>query len=485
MQPNRRRDFVVGVLLFVALLFVNALAQYRETMVLWNDAHLVFHAHEFVEALDDLLLKVEEAENGHTYYMMTGEDKYLKAYAAAINSTKEEIESIKELAANSVEERKRIPRLQALVTSEANVLATSLVLRRMTGVGAAQMATVASREAATMHALQAEVERVQQFEQGLLGNELQAHNAGHRWALLTIVIATSLSFASIAMLLWLLRRHHAEQARTATILSERAEALQEADRQKDQFLATLAHELRNPLAPISNALQLWPLVEKDPSQLEELRGLMDRQVRQMTRLIDDLLEVSRISRGKIELRRQHVDLRTVISGAVESMQSFINAYGHQPTLTVPDDPIGIDGDVARLTQVLGNILHNAAKYAGHDGLISVIASRDGEDAVIKIRDNGPGIPQHMLSRIFEMFQQADQALDRSYGGLGIGLTLVKRLVEMHGGTVEAHSDGPGKGSEFVVRLPALRPDVAIASTPRDTQITSRVSGYRSSSHPGC
>lgn len=231
------------------------------------------------------------------------------------------------------------------------------------------------------------------------------------------------------------------------------ESLQEVSRRKDEFLATLAHELRNPLAPISNALQAWPMVENDRAQMEQLREIMERQVQQMTRLIDDLLDVSRITRGKIELRRQHVDLATLISSAVETVQPLIAASGHQLTVSVPTDPILLDGDVARLTQVFGNILHNAAKYVGRNGVIRVTATQQDDHAVVSIQDNGPGIPANMLSQIFELFQQVDQTLDRSHGGLGIGLTLVKRLVDLHGGHIEARSGGPGRGSEFIVTLP--------------------------------
>lgn len=210
MPTTRRRDFVIGVCLFVALLLVTAVAQYRETLVLWNDAHLAFHAHEFVEALDDLLLTVREAETGHTYYMMTGEDKYLKSYAMAIDSTKAKIESIKQLAANSVEERNRIPRVQTLLSSEMHELAASLALRNEKGVDAVQLAAFASRETSAMGAFQTEVQQVQQFEQGLLSDELQAHSADHRWAVLTVVIATALILASFAALLWVLRRRPSE-----------------------------------------------------------------------------------------------------------------------------------------------------------------------------------------------------------------------------------------------------------------------------------
>ncbi len=231
--------------------------------------------------------------------------------------------------------------------------------------------------------------------------------------------------------------------------------MREADRRKDAFLATLAHELRNPLAPISNGLQAWPSVEGDPARMEQLRAMMDRQVHQMIRLIDDLMDVSRITRGKIQLRKERVALATLIAGAVESVEPLMHARKHQLTVQLPSEPVWIDGDLVRLTQVFGNILNNAAKYTVQNGIITVTADRQGDWVVVKVRDNGPGIPDHMLSEIFEMFRQVDQTLERSHGGLGIGLTLVKRLVEMHGGTVEARSEGPQRGSELIVTLPAI------------------------------
>jgi PAS domain S-box-containing protein len=246
-----------------------------------------------------------------------------------------------------------------------------------------------------------------------------------------------------------------ERKRQEAELRQHAAALQEANRRKDEFLATLAHELRNPLAPLSNALQIWPKVESDPAQMEELRRMMERQMAQMTRLVDDLLDVSRITRGKIELRKQPVDLQTVVKGAIEAVEPLITANRHRVTLDLPEEPLLMLGDVARLTQVFANVLHNAAKYTGRQGNIHVTAGARDKTAFVAIRDDGPGIPPGMLTRIFDLFQQVDQTLERSYGGLGIGLTLVKRLVELHGGSVEARSEGPGKGSEFSITLPSL------------------------------
>ncbi len=246
---------------------------------------------------------------------------------------------------------------------------------------------------------------------------------------------------------------------TNTDITERLEmeqALREADHRKDEFLATLAHELRNPIAPISNALQVWPMVENDPAEVEKLRAIMERQIRQMSRLIDDLLDVSRITRGKIQLRRQPVDLNTIIEGALEAVAPLIESCGHQLEVVKTHAPTMVDGDVARLTQIVGNLLNNAAKYTPRSGKLRIAVERQGTEAIIRVVDNGAGIPANMLLSIFDMFQQVDQTLDRAHGGLGLGLTLVQRLVALHGGNVVAHSEGEGCGSEFVVRLPLLK-----------------------------
>ena len=230
-------------------------------------------------------------------------------------------------------------------------------------------------------------------------------------------------------------------------------ALRESDQRKDEFLAVLAHELRNPLAPVRNALQLLQLKGPPTPELQWARQVIDRQVHQMTHLVDDLLDVSRIRSGKIELRRERVELATVVHSAVETSRPLIEKWGHELTVSIPPEPIYLDADVTRLSQVLLNLLNNAGKYTEPGGRIALLAERDGDQVLIRVKDTGIGIPQQMLTRIFDMFTQIGQPLDRSQGGLGIGLTLVKRLTEIHGGSVEARSPGPGKGSEFILRLP--------------------------------
>jgi PAS domain S-box-containing protein len=231
------------------------------------------------------------------------------------------------------------------------------------------------------------------------------------------------------------------------------EALQEADRRKDEFLATLAHELRNPLAPIRNSLHLLRLSSDLSPALSQVRDIMERQVNHMVRLIDDLLDVSRISRGKIELRKEFVELATIVSTAVEANRPLVESAGHQLALSLPAQPIFLEADPVRLAQIIGNLINNAAKYTPAGGQIWFTAQVEGAEVVLSVRDDGLGISSEMLPRVFDMFAQLDHTISRSQGGLGIGLTLTKSFVEMHGGRIEARSEGTGCGSEFVVRLP--------------------------------
>ena len=260
-----------------------------------------------------------------------------------------------------------------------------------------------------------------------------------------------------------------ELASRAAIAIENAqllEALREADRRKDEFLAMLAHELRNPLAPVRNAVQILRARGAGASEAQWAHDVIDRQVQQMSRLVDDLLDVSRIARGKIDLRRETVTLGAAVANAVEACRPAMERARHELTVSVPAEPIYVEADIARLSQVFSNLLTNAAKYTDPGGRIRVEASRDATHAIVHVSDNGIGIPPHMLHRVFDMFVQVERAGDHSQGGLGIGLTLVKRLVELHGGEVEARSPGTGQGSEFVVRLPLrdverARPDAEI------------------------
>jgi CheY-like chemotaxis protein len=230
------------------------------------------------------------------------------------------------------------------------------------------------------------------------------------------------------------------------------EALREADSRKDEFLATLSHELRNPLAPLQNALHLMRLEGKG-APTARVRDIMERQVSHLVRLVDDLLEMSRITRGALELRRERVDLSAILRNAVETSEPLIQAARHRLDVSLPGEALWLEGDPVRLAQILSNLLNNAARYTPEGGAISLGVRREGTMVAISVQDNGRGIAAEALSRIFLMFNREVRPDGGGQGGLGIGLTLSRRLAEMHGGTIEARSEGPGRGSEFIVRLP--------------------------------
>jgi PAS domain S-box-containing protein len=263
-------------------------------------------------------------------------------------------------------------------------------------------------------------------------------------------------------------------AATGTDITDRRimeDELREQDRRKDEFLALLAHELRNPLAPLRNGLQALRLSHNDARVVERMRIIMERQLQHMVRLIDDLLDISRINRNQLHLRRIKVSLADVVQTAIETSRPIIDACGHELFVSLPSEPIWLDADPTRLAQVFDNLLTNSARYTPSQGHIWLTGSREGQTLVVSVRDDGIGIPQESLQSIFEMFAQVEPRVERSSGGLGIGLAIVKRLVEMHGGAVSAESRGPGAGSTFAVRLPIVEtrpepdPTATIAQTP--------------------
>ncbi len=242
-------------------------------------------------------------------------------------------------------------------------------------------------------------------------------------------------------------------------------ALLDADQRKDHFLAMLAHELRNPLAPISNAVQIMRIEGPGGANLEWSIDVIADQIKHMTRIVDDLLDVSRITRGTVSLRKESIELERVVELAVQASQPVLEDYEHELRITLPPQTVVLDVDPARLAQVLSNLLNNAAKYTPEGGRIELTAALAGSDVLVTVKDNGIGIAPELLPKLFDMFVQADQTLSRSRGGLGIGLTVVRSLVEMHEGTVSVHSDGPGTGSEFTFRIPLAESSaVAVAKT---------------------
>ena len=245
----------------------------------------------------------------------------------------------------------------------------------------------------------------------------------------------------------------AERRRVEVRLRENEEAMRNADRRKDEFLATLAHELRNPLAPIRNAVEILRLTESDPVASASARQLLERQLKQLVRLIDDLLDVPRITQGRLELRKEKLDLAQALRMAVETSRPVIESRQHTLHVSAQPETFFVDADATRIAQVFANLLNNSARYSPPGSSISARITREGDSAVVAITDNGVGIPHAMLARVFEMFERVDRDHEAHQDGLGIGLTLVRRLVDLHGGTVTAHSEGLNCGSTFIVKLP--------------------------------
>ncbi|APA90464.1 response regulator (plasmid) [Paraburkholderia sprentiae WSM5005] len=322
------------------------------------------------------------------------------------------------------------------------------------------------------------------------------HRDGHRVPMLFNAVsrkAGSLVFHELAVVVvhdrhkyeqeLLLARQHAqsalaEQQKAQQELARSRDELAQADRRKDEFLATLGHELRNPLSSMHNVLAILGQQSSGDPHLDGLHGILTRQVGYLTRLVGDLLDVSRIAQGKLELRREHTELADVVRNAVELARSPIDTAAQTLTVTLPAEPVCLDADPVRLTQVMLNLLHNASKYTPHGGRISLGVSRENDRAMVCVRDSGVGIAPEHLGTVFNMFSQVAASEKRSQGGLGIGLALARGLVILHGGTVEARSEGTGQGSEFVVHLPVSNVASSTGTVPSVHESPARMTGRR-------
>ena len=249
--------------------------------------------------------------------------------------------------------------------------------------------------------------------------------------------------------------HDLTESQSERAQRKRADGLAEANRSKEEFMALLSHEMRSPLSPIRNALQILRQIKTNDPIIEQAGNIIDRQVGVMARLVDDLLDISRITKGKLRLTKEQVELRVIVNHAAETVRPLMDARMHDFSVSLPTEPIWVEADAARIEQVVVNLLNNAAKYTDTGGLIRMTINREADEAVIRVRDNGVGIAPELLSQVFELFTQVDGSLGRSYGGLGIGLALARNLVEMHDGRLQASSGGLGMGCEFTVKLPVL------------------------------
>jgi signal transduction histidine kinase len=412
------------------------------------DARLA-DSYQTLAVLQEVLSTLQQAQTAERGYLLTGEDRFLEPYYRARARVPEGLGQLEALAADHPDDRGLAGLLAQQAASEVTTLERLIHLRQQQGFEAARQ-RVLRGGGGKMEALQGLAGELARLTNARLLRSAERSRAGMRAALLTLCLSCVTEVGLVGLCYGLVRRNLRQRRRVE-------ESLRQAERRKDDFLATLAHELRNPLAPIRNALGILGLPGVGAAAVEQARQIMARQLQHLVGLVDDLLDVSRIARGKVLLRREPIRLAAVVERAVEEARPLILAQGHELVVTSAGEAAWVEGDVIRLTQVVANLLTNAARYTNSPGRIGLSVTSEGGEVLLRVRDNGMGIASEMLPHIFEPFVQGDGAAGRPQGGLGLGLALVKRLVEMHGGSVSAASAGSGAGSAFTVRLPASAP----------------------------
>jgi signal transduction histidine kinase len=454
----------LGVGLIVVVLLASATLDCWNTRRLNEEASSVVHAQKVLTLTSDIEWSLTDAESGVHGFILVGQDAFLRPFQGVTGRLDDLFAALHQETADSPEQNADVHRLEEASALRLRLLQKAISLRRKSLSDAQQfIASGAGRR--EMDELRQLVANVEAVKHAVLAEREQRSHHVYYVAQAGAILSAALGLVMVAVVYLLLRRRF-EDARKM----QEAEMLREADRRKNEFLATLAHELRNPLAPIRNAVEMLDDAPHESRVARMAQAMIKRQLGHMVRLVDDLLDVSRIAKGKLQLRRERIELASVLESAVEESRPIIDAAKHRLTISLPQESIFLDGDPTRLSQVFSNLLTNAAKYTDSGGEICLSAERQNGEIVVSVRDTGIGIDAVHLSSIFDMFSQVEPALSRSQGGLGIGLSLVKKLVEMHGGSIVAHSDGTGRGSEFRVRLPVL--DVAPQPAPSPAQADS-------------
>jgi len=465
------RDLYVAVCGVAILVVVLAVLGGMGIRRLYNAQDLVFHSHRQVLGLERLMSLATDAETGQRGFLLTSDERYLEPYHRAINEFSEQFRQLEESFRYDPPQAMRLAQLKALFDAKFREIEQTIQLQRKKGLAAAQEVILTDRGKRTMDAARAKITEMGEEENKRLREREEIRAKDRSAALLTITGTGVLALVLCVGFGLLLRRHLAAQERANAERKRAEEALIDADRRKDEFLATLAHELRNPLAPLRTALQLARQPGAgtgQPAPSQDLLGMMARQVDQMVRLVDDLLDVARITRGKLALRLETTDIGTVVDHALETCAPMLDQGHHKVRLSLPPRHLLVEGDPARLSQVVCNLINNATKFSAEGGDIDLAVKEEGAAVVLCVADHGIGIPPDRIEEIFEMFTQVDSVPEASKSGLGIGLTLARQIVQMHGGTIEASSEGTGRGSQFTIRLPvssahdAARPAPAAA-----------------------
>jgi signal transduction histidine kinase len=414
--------------------------------IITENEEQVGRTYELIAAVEKTLTLLEEAETGERGYVITGQRSFLRPYTYAVAHLDAQLERLKELAADNPHQIERIAALQEHVNAELAELQKTIALREPAGFEAAQAEELSGRGQQAMDAIRSVIADIENEETERLHERQAESRASWRRTIWTFVLSTLLGLALLALTCWLVHRDAAQRKRAA-------DAAAQALRLKDEFLATLGHELRNPLVPLTSGLAVLKKPDSPAPLRQQMLGMMERQLRLLVRMVDDLLDVSRITRGQVSIHPELVKLADVVAHAVETIAPQMEARSQKLTLALPRQAVHLYADPARLVQVITNLLANSVKFTPPGGHIWLSAKQEPKAVTLRVRDNGAGIRPDLLPFVFDMFRQGDRTLARSEGGLGIGLTLVRRIVELHGGTVTAHSDGIDRGAEFVVRLP--------------------------------
>jgi signal transduction histidine kinase len=453
---SRRRSLPAWAFgLTLAVLTGGALTGYVNAHRLIANERLVAHSDDALLDLNRLLSALRDAERSQRGYLLTGNEAQLQSYRDDTTRVHSEIAALARQVDANPAQRGRLGTLRRQIGLKLAELERTIALEEAGDAAGALAIVRAGAGGTTLDEIQAQVAAMRTAEYALLQRRAGQSERSSDLAIAAIVAPTLIGALLLGLVFFLGQRGMKE--------------LEEADRQKDEFLALLAHELRGPLAPLRNGLELI----KQGGGAEELRRractLMERQLEQLIRMIDDLLDASRIARGKIELRLTSIELGALLRETLELKRPQIAAAHLELDTELPSLPLFVAGDPMRLTQVFRNLLDNARKYTEAGGRIQVRLAPEHGEAVARVKDSGVGIPADKLEAIFEMFVQINRSASRSQGGLGIGLGLTKRLLELHGGAIEVFSDGPGRGSEFVVRLPlAAQEHGHVAAAPAET-----------------
>jgi signal transduction histidine kinase len=467
LHSHRRYLPLCAFAVTLAVLIGGAITGYLSARRLIGNERLVAHSDDVMVDLTDLLSALRDAGRSQRGYLLTQSQAHLQAYREATKQIRNEIATLNREVHADAGQRARLGRLRQGIGAKLAELERTISLEKA-GHHAAALAVVRGEASRTlMEQIHAQVGAMRTAEYSLLDRRASQSELSSRTTIAAIVAPTLIGAALLGLMFYLGNRRMFE--------------LREADRRKDEFLALLAHELRGPLAPLRNGLELIKHGNEADGLRQRACVMMERQLEQLIRLVNDLLDAGRIAGGKMELHRAPIELNAAVREAAEVERPLAQAAGLELQIVLPPETLFVDGDSVRLAQVFRNLLHNARKYTDCGGRIEIVLAQDCDQGVVRIKDTGVGIAAAKLEAIFEMFAQIDPGQARSQGGLGIGLALTRRLLTLHGGTIHARSDGPGRGSEFMVRLPlvarggmgaggvltfpAERPDVAAGIDP--------------------